>query len=122
MKPPGGGGVKYGFTSPPGPRLFLRARGCSSSPTYIYIYVCNHVFLAYTCVRCWARVTSHAPLSPPLCEQEEAEEECQDSFVRPGLEIQGGVLLLFSLHCHTRRQCFVSPIHGGDKLESSGEG
>lgn len=89
---------------------------------HIYIYVCNHVFLAYTCVRCWARVTSHAPLSPSLCEQEEAEEECQDSFVRPGLEIQGGVLLLFSLHCHTRRQCFVSPIHGGDKLESSGEG
>lgn len=87
---------------------------------HIYIYVCITTYSSRA--RCWARVTSHAPLSPPLCEQEEAEEECQDSFVRPGLEIQGGVLLLFSLHCHTRRQCFVSPIHGGDKLESSGEG
>ena len=42
MKPPGGGGVKYGFTSPPGPRLFLRARGCSSSPTYIYMCVTTY--------------------------------------------------------------------------------
>lgn len=71
MKPPGGGGVKYGFTSPPGPRLFLRARerGCSSSPTYIC--VCASTYSSCTCVRCWARVTSHAPLSPPLCEQGE---------------------------------------------------
>lgn len=84
MKPPGGGGVKYGFTSPPGPRLFLRARerGCSSSPTHTHIYICKHVFLLYTCVCCWARVTSYAPLSSPLCEQEER---------RNGGEMGGGV-------------------------------
>lgn len=37
------------------------------------------------------RVTSHAPLSPPLCELEKEERRrgCQDSFVRRGLEIQG---------------------------------
>lgn len=112
MKPPGGGGVKYGFTSPPGPRLFLRARG------YVRLhlaYTCKPRIPTSTCVRCWARVTSHAPLSPPLCEEQggaavRGEGGCQDSFVRPGLEIQGGVLLLFSLHCHTRRQCFVPPI------------
>lgn len=116
MKPPGGGGVKYGFTSPPGPRLFLR--GCSSSPrvyvqsTYSHVYVCT---LLGSC-----DVTRTA-ITPIMRARRSGGERggWQDSFVRSGLEIQGGVLLLFSLHCHTRRQCFVSPIHGGNKLQSS---
>lgn len=97
--------------------------------THIYIYVstyssCIHVYVAGLV---WRHTHRYHPHYASKKREETAvrwEEECQDSFVRPGLEIQGGVLLLFSLHCHTRRQCFVSPIHGGEKLEreSSGEG
>lgn len=97
--------------------------------THIYIYIstyssCIHVYVAGLV---WRHTHRYHPHYASKKREETAvrwEEECQDSFVRPGLEIQGGVLLLFSLHCHTRRQCFVSPIHGGEKLEreSSGEG
>lgn len=102
---------------PSGSRMFVF--------TYIYICVCVTTYCSrirvYVAGLVWRHTHRYHPHYASK-KREEAEEECQDSFVRPGLEIQGGVLLLFSLHCHTRRQCFVSPIHGGDKLESSGEG
>lgn len=54
MKPPGGGGVKYGFTSPPGPRLFLRARERADVRlhlhTHIYIYVSTYSSCIHVCV------------------------------------------------------------------------
>lgn len=45
---------------------------------------------------------------------------CHGSFVRRGWEIQGGVLLVFSLHRHTRRRCFVSV--RGKKRRRFGDG
>lgn len=67
------------------------------------VYMCLYEFF-------WAPVTSYAVLSPPLCErQKERTMEGEGARTRllDGPGNPEGVLLLFSLHCHTRRRCFV---------------
>lgn len=92
-----GGGVKYGFTSPPGPRgfsfgLYLRIR--------IPLSACD--VIRGTTNTIMSRVKG---VVGGTRGGEGVMARLLDGTRR---EIQGGVLLVFSLHRHTRRQCFVS--------------
>lgn len=78
--------------------LLLQGRGFSFG---LYLHVC--VSLGTCDVICGPTNTIMAGEK-----RRRGERGCHGSFVRRGSENQGGVLLVFSLHRHTRRQCFVS--------------
>lgn len=87
----GGGGVKYGFTSPPGPRLFLQA-------------LCLHV-----CVPLGACDVMHDATNTIIRKRPRKDGGAESVMARLlELRVPGGVLLVFSLHRHGGRQCFVS--------------
>ena len=100
------GGVKYGFTSPPSSRVFLRVLYLLASG-----YACSNLsFCVYVCVSMPVNTYDviHTSTTPIM-------RGCRGSFVRKGrlagqqgAEGRWSVLLVFYLHRHIRRQLFVS--------------